>query len=176
MQKLDFFLDVHCGNAKPWALALPECFIRRRKRQMGEGSGTEGGWRADGLSCRNPSVLQVSFYQYSSGLVTTHAASCSPSFSPFFSFGADLITDVSSAPPTLLICTLPLGFIWVQCSGSPKQHCLPASMGLPPWPRPHEPLFPSSLTCLKRALSAWQLQEKKEKSNRMANLKSITGT
>lgn len=53
-----FLLDVHCGNAKPRALALCECFISRRKTQMGRGRG----WRADGLSYRNPSVLKVSFY------------------------------------------------------------------------------------------------------------------
>lgn len=84
-KKPDFFLDVHCGNAKPWALALSECFITRRKTQMGEGRGTEEGWRADSLSSRNPSVLPVSFYQYSSGLSTKHAASCSPSFFPLLS-------------------------------------------------------------------------------------------
>lgn len=54
-------------------------------------------------------------------------------------FNADLITNMSSV--RLPLCTLPPGFIWVrvQCSGSPKRHCSPASMGLPPWPRPRAP-------------------------------------
>lgn len=52
---------------------------------------------------------------------------------------------------------LPPGCIRVQCSASPKQHCFVASMGL----RPQELLFPSSLTGLKEALSAWQLHEKR---------------
>lgn len=85
MQKPDFSLHVHRGNAKPWALALSECFITRRKTLMGEGRGTEGDRRTDRLSSRTPSVLPVSFYQYSSGLPTTHAASCSlPVLSLFF--------------------------------------------------------------------------------------------
>lgn len=132
---------------------------------------TEWVWRNDVLSCTYSSLL--SFYQYSGGgLTNTHAASYSPSLFFFSLCNSDLITDVSSVG--LPLCTLPPGFIGVQCSGSPKQHCLPASMGLLLWPRPQEPLFPSSLTRLKGALLAWQLQEKGEKSHRMVNLKSIT--
>lgn len=165
-----FPLDVHCGNAKPRALALCECFISRRKTQMGRGRG----WRADGLSYRNPSVLKVSFYLHTHA----HTASCLLRFfllpSLYSPFNADLITNMSSV--RLPLCTLPPGFIWVrvQCSGSPKRHCLPASMGLPPWPRPQECLFPISLNGLKGTLLAWQLQEKEEKSHAKGNLKSIT--
>lgn len=43
MQEAGFFLDVRRGNAKPRALALFECFITRRKMQIGERRGTEGG-------------------------------------------------------------------------------------------------------------------------------------
>lgn len=111
---LTFFLGVCCGNAKPRALALSECFITRRKRLMGEGSGTEGGWRADSLTSRIPLgsdsvVLPAESYLHM--LPPCH--SCSPSFlspslSPSLShFNADLITDVSSFSPPPLPPSMP---------------------------------------------------------------------
>lgn len=73
-----FLLDVRCGNAKPRALALCECFISRRKTQMGRGRG----WRADGLSYRNPSVLKVSFYLHTHTHTCTHGLLPSLLFPP----------------------------------------------------------------------------------------------
>ena len=90
-RNLTYSFDVHCGNAKIQALALSECFIIRQETQIGEGRGTEGGWRADGLSSRNSSVLPVLFYDYSSGLTITLPITLPP-FCPSLSFLPSVLT------------------------------------------------------------------------------------
>lgn len=42
------------GNIKHKVLTPSECFIAGRKTQLGDGRETEGGWRSDGLSNRDP--------------------------------------------------------------------------------------------------------------------------
>lgn len=93
LQKPDFFIHVHCENVKPCALALSECFITGRKTQLGEGRGTEGGWRADGLSSRNPFSLASVILPIQ--LRTLHHTRCllrSLLFSPALSFLPSVLT------------------------------------------------------------------------------------
>lgn len=134
---------------------------------MGEGRGTEGGWWfKQQKPLGSASVILPRQFR----LCTTHAACCSPSFFYFSLF------SLQCWPNNCHVQFWPPSFAHSQqvsfessTLALQQQHCLLASMGLPSWPRPQEPLFP--LTRLKGALSAWQLQDKRKGSNRTLKIR-----